>query len=147
MSTPLGPGTQPDRMVIFNSGADIPRGYAVELDTGAEYALNKYLSDSLDYPVTVAQLAVAGMVLGIAEKEIPADTYGDIVTKGFVLGHADDTITIEDPVVVISGGKLDNEGGTGIHSDAFFGQWMETVVAEKLGMIFFWASPLPRIAT
>jgi hypothetical protein len=134
-------------MVVFNSSAAIPAGYAVQLDTGAEWAAHKYLDDSVDYEQVCVAEATSGLVLGVTEKAIPANSLGEIVTKGLVRGHADDTIVADDPVVVISGGKMDNEGGTGIHSDAYYGTWLEAVTAETLGWMYFWASPLPRIAT
>ena len=147
MTTPLGPGAgHGERMTVLNaSGAAIPRGYAVELDTAAVFAANKFLTDSLDYDEITVQAAVAGTPLGVTVKALADGERGEIVCKGLVQCHADDTIVADDPVVIISGGKMDNEGGTGIHSDAFFGTWLAAVVAENLGLAFVWFSPLPRI--
>jgi len=148
MTTPLGPAAgHGERMTILNaSGATIPRGYAVELDTSAVFAANKFLTDSLDYDEITVQAAAAGTPLGVTVKELLDGERGEIVVKGLVKCHASDTIVADDPIVIISGGKMDNEGGTGIHSDAFFGIWLAAVVTDKLGLCFVWFSPLPRIA-
>ena len=150
MTTPLGPGPGTQiRMAVYNShSAEIPQGYAVQLDVGAEFAAHKFLDDSLDYDQICVELATGarGCILGIAEKAIPVGAIGEIVTMGLVKCHADDTIVIDDPLVVVDGGKCDNEGGTGLHSDAYFGTWLEAVTAETLGQAFVWFSPTPLIA-
>lgn len=150
MPTPLGPGAgHGERMTVLNaSGSTIPRGYAVEFDTAAVFATaaNKFLQDSLEYDEITVQAAAAGTPLGVTVAELLDGERGEIVVKGLVQCHADDTIVANDPIVIISGGKMDNEGGTGIHSDAFFGIWLAAVVAENLGLCFVWFSPLPRVA-